>query len=190
MLDEYFIMSPVIQTLVYRLRQALSTLPTADAWLFSGVLLLILAMVSLPIGFYLGFLKIEILNASWDTTLGIIAGSFVRPAITEELFFRVLLLPQRDENPSAATLWLWGCISLAMFIVYHPLNALSFFPAGIKTFFDPVFLLLAALLGSVCTIAYLQSGSLWVSVVIHWLVVAVWLLLLGGYGRLNTDIKH
>jgi predicted Abi (CAAX) family protease len=71
-----------------------------------------------------------------------------------------------------------------MFIVYHPLNALSFFPKGLKTFFNWVFLVLAALLGIICSIAYLQSGSLWTPVVIHWLAVVIWLLLLGGYGKL------
>ncbi len=71
-----------------------------------------------------------------------------------------------------------------MFIVYHPLNALSFFPRGLETFFNVIFLVLAALLGIVCSIAYIQSGSLWTAVGIHWFAVVVWLLLLGGYRKL------
>jgi predicted Abi (CAAX) family protease len=43
--------------------------------------------------------------------------------------------------------------------------------------------LLAALLGVVCEIAYLKTGSLWSPAAIHWLVVAVWLTVLGGYRK-------
>lgn len=64
----------------------------------------------------------------------------------------------------------------------HPLNI---FAAGHDTIFrTPVFLLSAALLGVACTVAYLHTGSLWVPVVIHWIIVAVWLVLLGGYKKL------
>jgi predicted Abi (CAAX) family protease len=186
MVFEYFLMLPVIQTLVHRVGTAVSTLPSVEAWLFSALLLLILTLISLPIGFSLGFLQVEVLKTSRGTVAGIIIACLFSPAITEEVFFRVLFLPRLDENAATASLWLWGCMSLAIFIVYHPLNALSFYPAGMKTFFDPVFLLLAGFLGIVCSIAYLQSGSLWLPVAIHWLVVVVWLLLLGGYGKLNT----
>ncbi|WP_226591035.1 CPBP family glutamic-type intramembrane protease [Microseira wollei] len=146
-----------------------------------------MTVISLPIGFYQGFLQVDILKASRIKVATIIGRTFFFPGVSEELFVRVLLLPHPSENASISAHWLWACISLAVFIVYHPLNALSFFPAGRPTFFNPVFLLLAALLGIVCTIAYLKSGSLWLPVAIHWLVVVVWLLLLGGYGKLNSE---
>ncbi len=38
-------------------------------------------------------------------------------------------------------------------------------------------------------IAYLQSGSLWTPVVIHWLAVVVWLLFLGGYRKLYAVVQ-
>jgi predicted Abi (CAAX) family protease len=170
--------------IAHRLITAVSTLPDAEAWLHAAALILIFTIIALPIGFQRGFLQIEVLRASWSKIIGIIATSLFMPAVIEELFFRVLLLPRTTEKVSALGLWFWGCISLAMFIVYHPLNALSFFPRGLKTFFNVVFLVLAALLGIVCSIAYIQSGSLWTPVVIHWLAVVVWLLLLGGYKKL------
>ncbi len=49
-----------------------------------------------------------------------------------------------------------------------------------------VFLVLAALLGIICSLAYIQSGSLWTPVMIHWLLVVVWLLLLVGYRKLYS----
>jgi predicted Abi (CAAX) family protease len=170
--------------IAHRLITAVSTVPDAEAWLHAAALILIFTIIALPIGFQRGFLQIEVLRASWSKIIGIIATSLFMPAVIEELFFRVLLLPRTTENVSPLGLWFWGCISLAMFIVYHPLNALSFFPRGLKTFFNVVFLVLAALLGIVCSIAYIQSGSLWTSVVIHWLAVVVWLILLGGYKKL------
>jgi predicted Abi (CAAX) family protease len=102
------------------------------------------------------------------------------------MFFRVLLLPQ-PGNVSLITQLLCGGISLAAFIVYHPLQGLTIYPAAMETFSNPVFLFLAGLLGIICTISYFQSGSLWSAVVIHWIVVIVWLLLLGGYEKLNPE---
>ncbi|MFE1747552.1 type II CAAX prenyl endopeptidase Rce1 family protein [Coleofasciculus sp. H7-2] len=170
--------------IVHRLITAVSTIPDAQAWLYSAALVLIYALISLPIGFKLGFLKLDV-ETSWQIIVGVMARCLLSPAISEELFFRILLLPHPTENATPATLWLWGCISLVMFIIYHPLNAVTFYPDGLQTFFNPIFLFLAALLGVICTLAYFQSGSLWMPVAIHWLIVVGWLLLLGGYKKLN-----
>lgn len=176
-----------IAIIAHRLQAAISAFPDAQSWLYAAGLLLLFTIVALPIGFQSGFLQFGVLRVPWQTLIGIIATSFLTPAVTEELFFRVLLLPRSAENISVLGLWFWGCISLALFILYHPLNALSFFPRGLKTFFNIPFLVLAALLGLVCSLAYIQSGSLWTPVAIHWLVVVVWLILLGGYKKLYVD---
>ena len=172
--------------LLHRLIAAIFTIPGTGAWLYAATLLLILTVISLPIGFQRGFLQVDVVNTSRETIIGIIAVCLLTPAISEELFFRVLLLPHPSESASILNQLLWGGISLILFIIYHPLNALTFYPSGLRTFFNPVFLFLAALLGVVCTLTYWQSGSLWPPVVIHWLVVVVWLLVLGGYRKLNT----
>ncbi|MFB2882094.1 type II CAAX prenyl endopeptidase Rce1 family protein [Floridanema aerugineum] len=174
--------------LAWRINTAFSTFPTIKAWLIAIVLLLILTLFCLPIGLWCNFLKIENMRASKTIIFSIIAGSLLFPAISEELFFRVLLLPHPQENVTTATVWFWGSLSLVLFIIYHPLNAVTFFPAGRKTFFNPIFLLLAAVLGIVCSVVYLQSGSLWLPVIIHWLVVVVWLVFLGGYKQLHGEV--
>lgn len=100
-LYKYFVISPGINALdsklsegiAHRLSAALSTIPDTEAWLHSAALLLVLTLVSLPIGFHLGFLQLEVLKASWGTVAGVMANCVLTPAITEELFFRVLLLP-------------------------------------------------------------------------------------------------
>lgn len=171
--------------LTWRIHTAFFTFPTIQGWLTMTVFLLILILFCLPIGLSCNFLKFEKLKAANKIILSIVAGSLLTPAISEELFFRVLLLPHPQENVTMATVWFWGSLSLVLFIFYHPLNAVTFFPSARKTFFNPIFLLLAAVLGIVCSVVYLQSGSLWLPVIIHWLVVVVWLVFLGGYKQLH-----
>lgn len=171
--------------LTWRVHTAFFTFPTIQGWLTVTVFLLILTLFSLPIGLWCNFLKFERLKASNEIIFSIVAGSLLTPAISEELFFRVLLIPHSQENVTTTTIWVWGSISLVLFIFYHPLNAVTFFPSARKTFFNPIFLLLATVLGIVCSVVYVQSGSLWSPVIIHWLVVVVWLAFLGGYKQLH-----
>ena len=110
--------------------------------------------------------------------------AFFVSGISEELIFRVLLLPHPTENISFKTKWLWGSLGLLIFIIYHPLQTITTFPAAFATFNHPVFLLLAAFLGIVCTLTYWRSGSIWTAIFIHWIIVSVWLVLLGGGDRL------
>jgi predicted Abi (CAAX) family protease len=169
--------------LVRRVSIAFSTIPDFTDWLVVAMLVLVYSAIALTVGFWSGFLKIDV-QTSQRTIVGVLIGCLLSPGISEEIFFRVLILPHPEENASGLVLWLWGGASLALFVVYHPLNALTFYPVGRSTFMNPVFLLLAAVLGVACSIAYLQSGSIWPAVAIHWLTVTVWLLLLGGYRRL------
>jgi predicted Abi (CAAX) family protease len=184
MMLNYFANLSVIQVIIQRLSAAITTVPDTQGWLYGMGLLFLFTIIALPIGFRWEFLQFEALRATWNDILGIVITSLWMPALIEELVFRVLLLPRTTENLPIGLVWFWVGISLVLFIVYHPLNAISFFPSGRDTFFNLIFLTLAGLLGFVCSLAYLQSGSLWTPVFIHWLVVAVWLLLLGGYGKL------
>jgi predicted Abi (CAAX) family protease len=169
--------------LIRRVSIAFSTIPDFTDWLVAAMLVLVYSAIALTVGFWSGFLQVDV-QTSQRTIVGVLIGCFLSPGITEEILFRVLILPHPEENVSGLVLWLWGCVSLALFVVYHPLNALTFYPAGRSTFMNPVFLMLAAVLGAACSIAYLHSGSIWPAVAIHWLAVTVWLLLLGGYRRL------
>lgn len=168
-----------------RLRDAFLTFPNTAILLKLALPLLALAVILLLIGFKSGFLKFELLQKSWGEIAKIVALSFLVPALSEEIVFRVLFLPHPTENPEINTQLLWGFITLMAFIVYHPLEGLTWYPAGRDVFVKPSFLILAALLGAMCTIAYLTSGSVWLAVIIHWLAVAVWLVLLGGFFKLH-----
>jgi predicted Abi (CAAX) family protease len=107
------------------------------------------------------------------------------PGLIEEILFRVFPLPHPAEAVVSGTWLAWAVLSLGLFILYHPLNALTFYPAGRPTFMQAPFLILATGLGLVCTGVYALTGSLWCIALIHWLVVFVWLGWLGGMARLE-----
>ncbi len=176
-------MTNYLALLAHRVIVAVSTIPDRTDWLITVLVVVAYSAIALPIGFWSGFLKVDP-QTRRRTIIGVTVGCLFSPGISEEIWFRVLILPHKQENASGLTLGFWVSLSLALFIVYHPLNGLTFYPVGRSTFLNPVFLLLAALLGVACSIAYLQSGSVWPAVLIHWLAVTVWLLLLGGYRRL------
>lgn len=161
-----------------------ATFPTFADWLKGIVLMLVYSLIALPFGWWSNFLQLD-LQFFRKFAIRIIATSLIAPAILEELFFRVILLPCATENMNLKNVLIWSAISLVLFIIYHPLNGITFFSAGRETFFDPVFLCLATFLGLICTVAYLQSGSIWIPVSIHWLTVVIWLLFLGGINKLK-----
>ncbi|MEH2295901.1 CPBP family glutamic-type intramembrane protease [Nostoc sp.] len=165
--------------------------PTLQDWLVIVLLLIIYSIIALAYGWKFGFLQIQFWSANWiDQSLLILRCLFL-PGIVEELFFRVFLLPHPSEISNSFRWPLWAIVSLLLFFLYHPLNAKIFFKAGVTTFFNHVFLVLASLLGIICTVAYALTGSLFVIVLIHWVVVVVWLIVFGGITKLdNTQKSH
>lgn len=174
----------MLDTIGNRFVQAVITLPAWQDWLTALAWLGIYTVVALGIGYRTGFLQQTRLPGSSWLMLRIAFTTFFFPAVSEEVFFRVILLPTPDAMTSMQINVGWSAIALGLFVIYHPLNAQTFFPSGRITFANPVFLLLAALLGGICTIVYYHSASLWVPVLVHWSVVVTWLLWLGGYRRL------
>jgi predicted Abi (CAAX) family protease len=176
---------PLLSVVLRRILAAILTFPTLRDWLIGLGILAVYAAIAFPVGFKSGFL-----NWSPDfkhpkqLLLGI-GITFFTPALIEELVFRVVLLP----NPVERTSWLnilgWTIFSLVAFILYHPLNAKTFYRRGDFTFFKPIFLSLAGLLGLACSVAYLLTGSLYIIVIIHWVVVINWLFIWGGQEHLK-----
>ncbi|MBD2344211.1 CPBP family glutamic-type intramembrane protease [Anabaena subtropica] len=176
-----------IPIIVNRLLGSL-VLPRAKDWLVVGITVLIYSAIALPLGLRSGFLSWSFASTKPFQQLGIILRTIISPAIAEELVFRVLLLPHPIEVINLYRWALWAGFILLLFILYHPLNAKTFYRVGFPTFFHPMFLTLTGLLGLCCTIAYAITGSLWAIVFIHWIVVLVWLLGLGG--RKKLSISH
>ena len=170
--------------LAQRLQAAFSTLPDGDAWPQAGLALLLLALVLLPLGFATGFFKAGLPKAPPGTLAGIALISLLFPALAEETIFRVLLLPHPTEAASTGGVWFWAVASLTVFVASHVVKIGKLSPAKRAVFRHPVFLLFAGLLGTVCTILYLRTGSVWPPAAVHYLAVIVWLLILGGYEKL------
>jgi predicted Abi (CAAX) family protease len=160
-------------------------IPTFQDCLVISITLIIYSMIALPLGFKFRFLQLQIWSTNLiDKSLLTLRCLFL-PAIIEELFFRVLLLPHPHEITNCFKWGLWAFFTILLFVIYHPLNAKYFYKTGFPTFFNPAFLGLAGLLGIACTIAYGLTGSLFVIVVIHWVIVVFWLIVFGGIAKLS-----
>ena len=180
---------PLLSTLIIRIWAGIITLPNLSGCFLGAGLLVGYAVVALSIGFRTGFLRFNSLTeitrgGIWENVRSIVYLLFM-PALVEEISFRMLLIPHPIETAPLKSIYLWSLISLSLFIIYHPLNAWTFFKLGNPTFMDWRFLTLAGLLGAICTIAYLLTSSIWSAVIIHWLVVGSWLKLFGGEQRLK-----
>jgi len=166
--------------------EAVSTRPTAGDWWFTAQLLLLFGIVVTPLGFFSGLTTLTPSDLPWQTNALIVARALVFPAMVEESFWRVLLLPHKTERMSDRKRWLLGLPILALFVLMHPLNGMTFYHQAFSTFTDPIFLVSSALLGMICTLAYWRSGSLWTPVALHWVIVVIWLLVFGGYAKLHS----
>lgn len=164
-------------------------IPTIKDWLILVSMLLIYALIALPYGWKSKFLALQIWSSSWIHITLLSLRCLFAPALLEELIFRVFLLPHPSEHSNFLTWSLSAIVSLLLFIFYHPLNAKTFFKAGYPTFMQRDFLALATLLGIICTVAYGLTGSLWVIVCIHWVVVVAWLIMFGGVAKLDSQQK-
>lgn len=175
-----------IRLLRHRLAEAFSTRPTIQDWWFAAQLLLLFSVIVTPLGLFSGLTSLAPSGLPWQGNMFVIVRALVFPAMVEESFWRVLLLPHKTERMSDRKRWLLGVPILAMFVLMHPLNSMTFYHEAFSTFTDPIFLLSSALLGLICTMAYWRSGSLWTPVALHWVIVVVWLLVFGGYAKLHS----
>jgi predicted Abi (CAAX) family protease len=154
--------------------------PKGPDLLFSVVVFFIFMAVALPIGFYSGFFEIEILRTDMWVVITLPISLFFMPSLVEEMVFRGLLIPHKSRGVSNRFLLLYSLFSIAVFIAWHPINAMTINPPAYPMFTNPMFLSLAALMAIACTITYIKTGSLWVPVAIHWLTVLAWVFLLSG----------
>jgi predicted Abi (CAAX) family protease len=163
---------------IVKLRAAVLTLPSVRGWLETLALFTLFAMIAVPVAYSSSFFTARISFTAW---LPILVTTFFVPALLEEFIWRVLLVPR----PQTRYFWPLGILSLILYVFSHPFGAWLFRPTAQDIFYSPAFLLLAALLGFTCLIAYVRTKSLWSCVVIHWLTVAIWLLF-GGRALLES----
>ena len=170
------------ELIIAKILRSIVTIPQPVDWLLGAILLLGYGILACSVGFATGWMRFKVVS-SFSQASRIFTTSLFAPAFLEELVFRVACLPVPKQNLDQLS-WQIVTVNVIVFVFYHPLNALTFFPRGRMLFFQPIFLMLAGFLGSVCLMSYLFSGSLWLPVIIHWLVVSCWLIFFDGYGLL------
>ncbi|MEO7689415.1 MAG: CPBP family glutamic-type intramembrane protease [Sphingomonas sp.] len=158
-----------------RIEAALRTWPDRAGWNFTiGAALPGLALIGL-IAWAGGLARFHPLpvGMAW---LRIASVVFVLPALAEELIFRALLVPRPDQEFPA-----WRAIAtIALFVGWHPFQALTFGPPWSALFLTLPFLGAVVVLGATLTAIYRKTGSIWPCVAVHWLLVMSWKLLFGG----------
>ncbi|MEK6795495.1 MAG: CPBP family glutamic-type intramembrane protease [Spirochaetota bacterium] len=164
-----------------RLPSSITTLPAADAYPLLALITISAVLGILIVGRMSRFFIVRPVRDA-RIIIPLVLISFIFPAMFEELLFRALIMPAAGEASSHR--WAWALLSTAVFVVYHPLNGRFLFRPGRTVFTDARFLTLSALLGAACSVLYLVSGSIWPSILVHWLFVSAWLLILGGYDRM------
>ena len=151
----------------------LRQLPDARGWLQTvlelGWALPLILVVAHFGGLIRGHGAPDVSTAAW-----LAATLFIAPALGEELLFRGLLIPRRGSRAR------WIAFSTLLFVLWHPLQAVTFGPPWSASFLDPWFLAAVAVLGIALGRIYAAAGSLWPCVLAHWLVVLGWKVLLGG----------
>ena len=154
------------------------------AWCLSLLLLAVYAVAALLIGFTGGLFRVARLESELVYVLPLIL--FVFPSFLEEAVFRGILIPNNTCERGRAAIIKATLFSSVLFVLWHPLNALTINPRAQAIFLDPVFLLIAFLLGISTALSYIYSRSLWVPVIIHWLSVLTWVYFLGGHNLVLT----
>ncbi|MBO9708671.1 MAG: CPBP family intramembrane metalloprotease [Caulobacter sp.] len=158
-----------------RLRSCLTTLPDARGWALCGGVALAAGALMATIGFSTGLYVLT--PAAPGLPLRLLTVLFV-PALGEEIPFRGLLVPGRDEAPRPP--WRAIAVSTALYVAWHPLETLTFLP-GATMFLRPDFLACTAILGLACALVRWRTGSLWPAVLLHGGFVVVWQTWMGGF---------
>ncbi|AMO72347.1 CPBP family glutamic-type intramembrane protease [Sphingorhabdus sp. M41] len=155
--------------------RALKVWPAAGRWKADLAIALPAAVIIALSGYLGGWLRFDPLT---DLPSGLIAAVilFFIPVLAEELVFRGLLL-----SWFATFSQRWGnWLSIGLFVLWHPLQALIFEPSWSAIFLQPSFLFATFILGIVLTHIRIVSQSLWPVIMIHWSLVLSWKLLFGG----------
>jgi predicted Abi (CAAX) family protease len=173
-------MSPAFKDATGRIFRSIAVCPNNSGWRYCLVAFVIYVALALPLGLATGALRFESSNDTFGRLLTFSLVAVFVPCLSEELFFRALLLPDPRLPSSTNYKIARATIALLLFVLWHPINGLFLKTAARQTFLDPGFLMLTALLGSCCTTMYLRTASIWPSTLVHWVTVVCWKAFLGG----------
>jgi len=161
--------------------RASASFPTGRRpWTWTLAATAVYGSVALVFGFTSGWLESTRSELTGPSFLRMAFVLLLFPGFAEELVFRVWLLPHPVENVRALRKRCALVGSVAVFTLWHVINAWLFFPEARPVFWDGRFLFLAAGLGGTCGVVYLRWGSIWPPALIHWGIVLLWKACFGG----------
>ncbi len=165
----------LVQRGLRRLWRSLTRLPPLNSALTLLLVAFATAALMATVGFAGGLYHFA--PAPLTGMLSRLATALVAPALGEEIVFRGLLIPDRDEAPRP---WRPLAVMTAVFVAWHVFEAFVLLPKSRPLFLRADFLGCAAILGLGCGYIRWSSGSLWPAIALHWLVVAAWQNAFGG----------
>jgi predicted Abi (CAAX) family protease len=166
----------VIWKKIQGLKQALVVFPSLPVWKACTLIIFVYLIIAAIIGYFSGFLHFKRVRNNWSQSLLLSILLFIQPGFFEEAVFRGVLLPYPKDDVGLLRKSVSAIASLVVFVIYHPINGMTFTPMSYQLFTDIRFLIQTVLLGITCTVLYFLSGSIWPSVIAHWLPVTVWIL--------------
>jgi predicted Abi (CAAX) family protease len=155
--------------------RALKVWPAAGRWKAALGLALPAVLIIALSGYLGGWLRLDPVVDLPSALIAAIILFFI-PALAEELVFRSILLSWFASFSQRLGNWL----SIGLYVLWHPLQALTFGPPWSAIFLQPSFLFATFILGIILTHIRIVSQSLWPVIAIHWLLVVVWKLLFAG----------
>lgn len=154
-------------------------MPPRHAFLLSCALTVGYSIIALVTGFASGLFQVGLVETQLMVLLPV--ALLVFPSLLEEAFFRGVLIPNATRKKGYRHVVFYTCLSTLVFVLWHPLGALTVNRSAQAIFLNPSFLFIVFCLGVVCSLSYIYSRSLWWPVAIHWLTVLVWVFFLGGH---------
>lgn len=192
--------SPTFFNGVHQIKHALTTTSDGGSTTYGLVALIVLVYFVLVVVwvFGTGFLRSRFALPRTSKDWGNVICMLLAPALLQEVLWRVILLPSPDQlDANSIPQVLFVSLAFAGSYVFptpsilNVLPGISRRPGAFVVFRDPRFLVAAALLGSAAASSYYASGgSIWPSVVMHWLTAAIWLVGFNGSHDLDDpDLK-
>ncbi len=186
----------ILSTILYRLWIAVATVPSGQDLLITWALFCGYCLVTIPSGLVNTFVNFEPIQVWWSLEL-YRSGLKLRNnrqaiklmlillawIILEELIWRVCLVPLRSETMTSQTRGIWISAAWLMASARYIIGYRRWHP----WFKERHFLVLAILLELSCILTYVLTASLWLTVLLHWLIVIIWLLPLGGQYQLQQS---
>jgi predicted Abi (CAAX) family protease len=179
----------ILSTILLRLGFAATILPSVSQVLVIWLLLSGYCSIAIPTSLHWGLASLETIQVWWNLQLyayGVRLRNNRRAIILmvglllwlsiEEILLRVAVIPSMWEQMPTRYWWSMVLLSWLLSILKYPwiygqLNGL---------FRKPGLWFLGALLELFCTLTYLFTNSLWLTLWFHWTIAALWLLPFGG----------